>query len=423
MRTLLCLWVVCALCSACPLQVTRCTRQAIDPVGDPVTGFGGGGGRNLSPPLGIVNTPLSLTVFAPFSACAGDAPVVNATLVDAQNRLVPELTSTAPLLNLSSAVRSTITVLPTVAGQYTLRVAFEPSLGAREFELDVAADGLDRAVTRVPLPSASSCSLNRLWPVSDDTVACEARLAGLVTVGSADGGSTGFAGTQLVVVGNVLWSINATEQLERRVWEDGGLSLTHSISDFPPAATPGMHDVDVALRFASNGRLVRVRVQPDGGADALQYALSLGGTPLAYFTEADDVPYRWSSSLCGIGSCVDVAHLVALEPGFVWVDDPPMNDPFGKGPLQAFARPIGALQGNPSFGLEYEPEALITPDAPFERLPLWLAAGVGRQKVLVSISDGGLELTAWPRADVLRVGRNHVVLSDGETGMVRVVKR
>lgn len=429
MRNFLCclIAVFAALEGCSPPPGTTCRRLPIDPRGNLAGSFAGGsgGGTGLAgtvSPLGIVNTTLTLTVFAPVSGCQGEQPVVNATLVDARNQLGPTPTSSVPFVGVGvGAISSTVSVLPTAPGRYTLRVAFEPSLGARELIIDVAEQGLDHPVTRVPIPNGSGCSLNRVWPLADDTVACEA--GAVVTVTSADGGRTSFPGATLVVVDNVLWSVNATERLERREWADGGLLLTHSFPDFPPAPTPGMHDLDVALRYRTNGRLSRVRVWPDGGADFLQYALSQAPSPLVYFVEEDGgVPWRWSRSSCSAGACFEMKNLVALEAGHVW-HNAPRENVFGLGPLRALARPLSEPPANPRFGLEYEPEALVSPEAPFEQLPLWLEPGPGAQKVLVSITDADLVLTAWPRAEVLRVGRHHVVLADRDPLTVRVSKR
>ncbi len=425
---LCCLVAVFAALEGCsPPPGATCRRLPIDPRGNLVGSFAGGsgGGTGMAgtfSPLGIVNTTLTLTVFAPVSGCPGDEPVVNATLVDARNQLGPTPTTSVPFVGVGlGAISSTVSVLPTAPGQYTLRVAFEPStLGVREFILDVAADGREGATTRVPIPDGAGCSLNRVWPVSDDTVACEAQ--SMVTVTSADGGSTTFPGAQLVVADDVLWSINATERLERRVWEDGGLQLTHSFPDFPPTPSPGMHDTDVAMRFLSNGRLTRVRVLADGGTDLLQYSLASGRPPLAYFTEDDELPWRWSLSSCSIGVCRAVSDLVALEPGFVWRALKPQGSLFGKR-LHAFTRPMDDLEGNPRFSLDYLAEETASPEVPFERMPLWVEPGVGAMKVLVSISGPDLELTAWPRAEVVRVGRHHVVLADRDALTVRVVRR
>lgn len=429
MRNFLCclVTVFAALEGCSPPAGTPCRRLPIDPQGNLAGSFAGGVGGGTGTagtisPLGIVNTPLTLTVFAPVSGCPGEEPVVNATLVDGHNQLGPTPTSSVPFVGVGvGAISSTVNVLPTEPGRYTLRVAFEPStLGVREFILDVASDGRDGATTRVPIPDGTGCSLNRVWPVSDDTVACEAR--SMVTVTSADAGTTTFPGAQLVVAGNVLWSINSTEQLERRVWEDGGLQLTHRFPDFPPAPTPGMHDVDVAMRFLTNGRLARVRVWADGGTELLQYSVGSGTSSRAYFTEEDEVPWRWSLSPCATGVCRAVDDLAALEPGFVWRAMTADNQ-FGKVRLNAFARPMGDLEGNPLFSLDFPAEEAASPEAPFERLPLWLEPGLGPMKVLVSVSGSDLELTAWPRAEVLRVGRQHVVLADRDALTVRVVKR
>ena len=186
-----------------------------------------------------------------------------------------------------SAVSVSFVFTPSQPGVHTLKVAFEPSLGVRSVLIDVARDGLSGASTRVPLPAGASCVT---WPLSDDTVACEEQGAGFVSVSSVDGGLTRFSGAELVVADDVLWSIDGTSNtLERRVFEDGGVRVTHRFPNFPVTPTPALHDVDVALRYRASGMLTRVRVTPTGEALGDFSVDRFLGPPLAYFACVPDI--------------------------------------------------------------------------------------------------------------------------------------
>ena len=244
-----------------------------------------------------------------------------------------------------------------------------------------------------------------------------------MAISSVDGGLSRFPGTELVVVDTVLWSINSTANtLERRVFQDGGVRLTDSFPNFPSLDTPAMHDVDLALRFRSNGRLNLVRLRPDAGTVLKELALDgLAGTPLAYFAEADDTVYRWSQLDCSFTNCTNLPDLIALEPGLVWRT---INNGFEVPPkTSGFTRPTTQRESTPRFTLQQTAELPTTPLVPFERLPLWLNTNVSGKRVLISGQNGDLGLSAWPRSAVHRVGRNHLVLSDPDLGFVRVVEK
>ena len=282
-----------------------------------------------------------------------------------------------------------------------------------------------QAATRVPIPSGGTCFPTGVWPLTDDTVACEERNTGFVSITSVDGGVHRFRGAQLVVVDTVLWSINdLTTSLERHVFEDGGLRLSDSFPNFPSVATPGMHDVDVALRFRANGRLTRVR-RINGAPDVREYTLDgLVPAPLAYFVEDDDSVYRWSNTFCSFNNCTNLEEVVGLEPGIVWRNVLPSN---GAGELRVagFSRPTSSVAAA-ALNLRFRASTLVSPGTGFERLPLWLNVSPGNtadRQLLVSKGDGGIIMTAWPRAEVIRVGRNHVVLGDPEPSFVQVVRK
>ncbi|MDP3154727.1 MAG: hypothetical protein Q8N23_18760 [Archangium sp.] len=422
------LFIVLALLPACSPPPPGCPRQLIDVTGAPNGGFAGGvgGSGGASAPLAVVGLPVSVTLFAPLSGCQGDSLRTDVTLIDPDNLPVTDLTVTAPRLNISSGVGTTVNFTPGKTGLYALRVSFEPSLGVRSLFIDVAADPLREApVVRVPIPNGANCYTNALWPLSDDTVACEARGPGTVSISSADGGVQTFPGSHLVVADTVLWSIHpALRQLERRVWEDGGVRVTHVFANFAATLTPGMHDVDVALRYRPAGELARVKVQRDGGFSVEEFrADALGNPPEAFFVEPGDELFRWSEGPCFDSfNCSNAfSDLVAVEPGLVWRAELAFDGLASR--VTASARPTSPAASTFVMTLTHRPEAPRFVTESFERVPLWLEQGVGNRRLLVTARDGGFELSAWPRSEVLRVGRHHLVLTDAQADFVRVIRR
>ncbi len=428
MRRATWLFIVLALLPACSPPPPSCPRQLIDVTGAPNGGFAGGvgGSGGSSAPLAVVGLPVSVALFAPLSGCPGDTLRTDVTLTDPDNLPVTDLTVTAPRLNIIRGVSTTVNFTPGKTGLHALTVSFEPSLGVRSLFIDVAADPLREApVVRVPIPNGSNCSTNALWPLSDDTVACEARGPGTVSITSADGGVFTFPGSHLVVADTVLWSIHpAMRQLERRVWEDGGVRFTHVFAHFAATSTPGMHDVDVALRYRPGGALARVRVHSDGGSSVEEFrADALGSPSEAFFVEPGDELFRWSPDACN--SSFNCSHafldLVAVEPGLVWRSELLFDGRASR--ISAAVRPTSPSASTFVMTVPHRPEAFGFVTESFERVPLWLEQGVGNRRLLVTARDGGFELSAWPRAEVLRVGRHHLVLTDAQADFVRVIRR
>jgi hypothetical protein len=416
--------------TACPQPTPMdCSRFLVDTNGNPTGGFGGGPGVGTLTPVAFVGVPVSLTVFAPLSACETDSVRGEIEATGPENEELDARFSEAVTRQPTGTVKTVVTLTPAKVGVHSVRVAFEPSLGARTVLFDVAIDGLSNPSTRVPIPTGENCTVNATWPISDDTVACEERANGYVSLTSSDGGVLRFRGEQLVVVDDVLWSVNGpTTTLERRVYEDGGLRLTDSFPNFPALSTPGMHDVNLALRFRSNGRLTRVRTFADGGSSVAELALDgLSGPPLAYFTEDDDVMFRWSQVDCSFNNCVNLPDLAGLEPGFVWrAERPPFEPGAFLSQIRGFTRPTTFSSSSPKVTLSYDVEPIVTPAYGFERLPLWLGArstSASDRRVLLSMTDAGLSMSSWPRSVVLRVGRKHVVLSDPDPGYVLVFRK
>lgn len=412
-----------ALCACPPPVEPDCQRLLVDVSGNVnhfAGGLGGGTGSGFPPPLGFAGSPQNVTLFAPLSSCVSDTLRVDVSVLDPDGRELVAEVGTPARFGVDGAVNVDVGFTPSKAGLHTIRVAFEPSLGARSLLLEVASDGLSGLTTRVPIPAGANCLANALWPLSDDTVACEERATGRVSLTSADGGLVQFSGGQLVVVDTVLWSIDAvTNSLERRVFEDGGVRLTDSFPHFPPVATPGMHDVDRALRFRSNGRLSLVRLKSTGTLVQEFQLDGQVGPPLAYFSEDNDTIFRWSPLSCTFSNCTNFEDLVALEPGYVWAPHNFFEQP-GAPRVSGFARPNDSV-APARFSLFHAAEPVTTPAFAFERMPLWLSTG-GTRRVLVSVERGSITLSFWP-AGVLRVGRHHVVLTDPDPAVVRVVRK
>ena len=412
----------------CPApEPIDCTRSLIDVSGFSNGGFAGGfggagggtGGSSGAPedPLGLVGKPAHFTVFAPLSACDPDVLRADVTVVDPDNEPV-EFTVDGAIARSGEqhAVSGTFSFTPLKPGVHILRVSFEPSLGVRSVLFEVASDGLVNPTTRVPIPSGANCTV---WPLTDDAVACE-EAGGFVSITSVDGGLIRFPGAELAVADNVLWSIDGTSStLERRIYEDGGVRVTHRFPSFPVMPTPALQEADLALRYRSNRLITRVRITR-GIASLGDFAVdSFISPPLAYFIETDDTLYRASNSECFSTPCTNLPDLVGLEPGLVWRS---LSTFDFNAPMKAFERPL-RTPPNARMSLNRAPWlSLRFPAHAFERIPLWLALGADDRNFLVSTESGAASYSAWPFSQVLQVGSRHVVLTDSP-GFVRVVKK
>ncbi|MDP3154725.1 MAG: hypothetical protein Q8N23_18750 [Archangium sp.] len=403
------------LCGCSPPQ-DDCVRQLADVNGSLNRGVGGGtgGGTGHGAVLAAVGAPITLTFFAPLTSCVSDTLRIDAVAIDPDGRSTPAMQVGALEQTVFSAVKANVTFTPTRPGLHTLKVAFEPSLGARSRFVEVAADGLSGQVIRVPIPAGATASAG-LWPLTDDTVASELRSVDDITISSPAGMLTHFRGAQLVVAGQVLWSIDPlTHMLERRVFEDGGVRLTHSFPDFPALPTPALHDEDFALRYRTSGQLSTVSIWADGGFRVNDHSFYAPvDPPLAYFGTPNGSVTRWSLEECPF-PCSNIEDLAAVDAQFVWRHSP-LTGLTGASRTTSFQEP--PLQ------LAHTPEALSSPPAAFERLPLWLRTQSDDRSVLVSVTDAGLHFTGWRRSEVLRVGREHVLLTDEGPGFVRVVRK
>jgi hypothetical protein len=404
-------WLLVFVVAACPEPVEgTCVRALVDAAGNPPNGgFAGGTGGGPSgafSPVGIEGEPVQLTAVAPLTSCVSDELRATLEVVGPDNLPLPreELPLTATT---TSVVRADFSFTPQVAGTYQVRAVFEPSLGVRSQTLVVAAARAEDGGVSLAL-NPDGC-IGGPWPLSEDTVVCE-RSGGTVSLVSADGGERSFSGEQVVVADQVLWSVaRATRTLERRIFEDGGLRLADGFAGFTPRAVPGMHDERVAIRERTNGLVAAAHVA--GPIDELGVLASgTDGTALFLSSQGGLIVAGGCSSTC-------FQSVRAVEPAVVW------RDGAARVGVDGLARPVASLDEAPRFHLDFAAESFAAPVRGFERLPLWVPVPGSPVSVLVSADDGQLQLRAWTRADVLRVGRRFVLLRDRSLGGVRVLER
>ncbi len=366
--------------------------------------------------FGTQGEALSVTVFAPISSCVSDVLRASVELYDARNAPVESKAVTVSAQ--SGVVRANVVFTPQSAGSYLLRVSFEPSLGARNERIDIVARPALDAGLVVTLPVSVSSCLEPVWPVSGDSVACEGEGA-RVDVFSADGGVQTFSGQHLVVAGGALWSI-AAAQLERRVFEDGVLRLTHQADGFPARLTPAMHGADFALRVDSFDRLTLVTVA-DGGLTKTTTRHGQRSAPAWFFSDdarvylvdLPDFP-----ACTGRPDCDELGGLFAVEPGLVW-----RRDVLGLARLDALLWPLSTTS-TPVTSLDTRALAASPPQGPFELLPLWVEAPASPNAgdaVLARWLSGALWLSRWPHSRVLRVGGQFIALSEEGDRSVRLI--
>lgn len=415
-------WVVMVALTACPAaeEPAQCQQVPVSLIIDErVAPF-----RQHTPPLGLISTPITVLVSAPITSCPGDDVQATARLFDPANHEVAfELTTavTSPPDTVFGFVEANVTFTPASAGRYGLEVAFEPSLGRRAVVIDVAEDGHALPGLSVPLPARCDAGV---WALTDERIACEERDRSLVSVVSSDGGSERFPGEGLVVVGNVLWTIDGGAMaLERRVLTDAGLELTHALPGYTADDYPGMHDEAVAIRrrgstVAAAVAQVGVIELLDGGVRETVVDLQYDQPTVKFREELDLQP----TLLCA-GCLAD--SFLGIEPRLLWHFKSIFNPLDGSAEARGvvgYARPLTATSDSPSVTLPYAPLGAAQPFAAFERVPLWLEQPLPGGRLAVAWHDGRqVRLTAWVPAQVLRIGRHHVVLRGPWPEAVQVV--
>lgn len=367
---------------------------------------------NPAPPLGLPGAPLSVTAFAPLSACSADSNrlTVRVELVGPDNFVVSDALITEPRLVRAvpevdghppvevDMVAVDVTFTPSLPGQYLMHVIFEPMLGVRTLLLDVGEPRLDPPSVRVRVPSWAEC-VDQPWPLGAEVVACE-RSTRRVELHSADGGLSSFDGEQLVVAGPVLWSVEAaTNELQRRVFVDGGLVLTDAFAGFGTRTVPGMHDERSALRVRTSGELTLVRVE-----SPLSPVPSPANSEALLYLDGQEV---LAESACDTERCFG---LQGLEPEMAWT-----VENLGVG-VVGFKRPFQSVRVIPDAVLRRPWHRPQIPARGFERLPLWLPVEGTGLSALVNADRQPLAFTVWNRAEVLRVGKHFVLLKDPQLG-------
>ncbi len=402
--------VLVLLLSACPPPPGTCAEREFVGVGGDIPSRGPIFTPDAGdPPLGVQGQPLTVKVFAPRTGCQRDRLSARAELLGPDNFPVTDVTIAEPRLS-GDVVSVEVSFTPDQAGQYLLQLTFEPALGVRSLLLDVGELRTSPPSIRVDVPMLSSC-VDSVWPLTVDTVACE-RVSDTIELYSSDGGSTSFQGKQLVVAGTVLWSVAATSELERREFVDGGLLVTHRFPDFSSDRTVrGLHDESTALRALSSGALVLASI--DGGVPVLD--LDRMSNEVGEQLLFADQGVLFTEMACTFDPCFG---LRGLEPGMWW------KNSFSGQFIEGVERPVNQDRMGPDVTITRAAEFVQPPQRGFERIPLWLAMPGGRLSALVNADRPSLGLTMWNRADVIRVGKQFVLLRDpSQSNVVLVTPR
>lgn len=386
------------LTTGCPEPVETCRRSVIDRRGQ----LGSLTPQPLA--LAVVGDPVEVTVFAPLSSCVSDELAVRARLFDPENLEVAVELIEPPRVGFNGVVTARFRFTPSRDGAFTLETGFEPSLGVRNTTVFVAADGAAAPFVRVPRPSGCDFA----WPLADTVIACELLDAGLSLV-RADGGLTAFEGTDLVVAGDVLWSVHQGN-LERRRFEGDVLVRTHLFPGFVPGGPPAVHSESAALRPTADRRLGLVQLF-DGGVRQSSFPRPPELISELLFADESDSYIAWGGRACGTnGDCSPQPPLLGLEPEASWIINGTM--------VEAWTRP---WPGRPLQSLLVERVIPSIETRHVERVPVWLdVAFSGVRTPLLSLREGGVAFTAWVRGDVLRVGQRHVLVRDSAPNVVRL---
>lgn len=399
------LFAILLVLSACPPGQGTCSREFVTPTGDVPT-MGVISFVDAGSPLGIQGRAITSKVFAPKTGCERDRLSARVELLGPDNFPVTDFTLTEPRLGANSTVSVDVTFTPAQTGQYLMSLVFEPALGVRSQLLDVGELKTSAPFVPVTVPNLSGC-VDSVWPVNADTVACE-RNTKNVELYSSDGGTMSFAGEQLVVAGSAFWSVTSPNELQRRELVDGGLLITHRFAEFSNSTVRGLHDEQTALRARIDGSLVLASTGNVAIADLNRQSNAVGEQLLF----ADDF-VLFTETPCQFLGCFG---LLGLEPSVLWTSG------FNGAQLSGTKRPV-QVEGTPDISLNYKFEFPIAPQRGFERVPLWLESSEPGLSVLVNADRPSLGLTIWRRSQVLRVGKDFVVLKSDAANEVRVTPR
>ncbi|MFT3712429.1 MAG: hypothetical protein QM817_32680 [Archangium sp.] len=368
--------------------------------GGGVIGGGTGGGFGTSVQVRLPGEPITLRMVAPLTSCATDDLRVSVEVLGPDSQPI-EHTDTQLQRAADFHVEISTTFTPQEAGTFVARAVFEPSLGVRTTSLNILHTWEGQG-TPVAIPASVSCS-KALWPVTSSSVACES-MNEVISVVSSDGGVSSFVGHGLVAVGDVLWSETLAGNLERRVPDaDGGFTITNSWTGFGSTPIRGLHTRTTAVRRKNVGNSVATAVVIDGGT--VDGFFSSSDLDTAYFFYEHDQTVRVAGGFSCSGCLQSV---VGFDNEVVWQQ-------FGVGSvLSGFKRPITEMTQfrPPQQSLNVFARTSVAPLEPLERWPLWVdPADRQALSILIHPRSGALNWTVWPRARVVRVGAEHVLIS------------
>jgi hypothetical protein len=364
-------WLSLVLAGACARPPAPCT-----PVPLPDTE------QLLSPVPGLIGAghTVQRVVDSPIGGCLEPGAELGATFVitgPGNEPLEGTLDAVQPA---SGGAQAFITFTPPRPGTWTLSVSFEPSLGTRTVALDVlptlsAADG----VTFIA-PPGLSCSSGP-WPVGEHHVLCDepAGQVALVDLEAPDGGVTLLDGQQVAVVEDVVWKLDGAGQaLERWLFTDGGLTLTHRWQGFVFSTARGLHTRDLAVRAASPTHMRAVTT--DNLDTTVLFGRTTVGSGVFWFDQG-------TSSLDDLSLVFSTERLVALSSSAAWFRGSDGRVVIRSPPTSVTGRPVevpvGTIEPLPRGPLVHVPlvvrlegalyvqstsDTFLAPDLPFIRL-------------------------------------------------------
>ncbi len=280
--------------------------------------------------LGVTHQPLTTTVSPTITVC-GDGPLrANVSLVDPSNVPFAAFATSTLVNEPNGTARQTVHFTPDRPGTWQLIVLFEPQRGRVQLPIEVAYERLDTPRSTVTLPADPSRCVSQPYMTLHGLVLCELD-AGIHTQ-RADGGQGLFAGEQLIVLGNTVWS-SAGAQLSVRSDTGSELQLVATVNtDGVALADRGFTDERTAIRMfrgrADAGTVMRyvlsdagligtslpasvndVVLGGDGPLYRLTYEAPSGESQVCHLTEGADAG---CSSLGGTPRTLDTSGL--------WVD-------------------------------------------------------------------------------------------------------
>jgi hypothetical protein len=414
MRTLSCLTVLALVLSACPLPPPDCT------------GFGSGfafPSEILLPPFVPSGTSFSFQMVAPGSTCgiANTDVRVTAELFAPSGARIPIKNEDIDFGIASDLqAKATLRITPTEAGDYVVRAIFEPGLGASSLSFTAFQKAAAPLVENMGV-EVSKCTSGAMRSLKG-AVVCDNSETGDILIFRNGIETQRFMGSELALVGNVMWYQNANA-LHRRVDTGATFELTHQHAMTRGAHINGEHQLHFALR--QTGEFVeKIEALADGGTNRIkgiewQSSGFVGVDGNNFF--AMNLLRSCVSDDAGI-SCRDntnngfgpTGEPIALNPKSIYVSakDSSQKDgfrleprPFRLPPPPTFETPVS------NAGRAFPPghTSVVTPEAHVSgERPLITAAN--NQIFVWSETNNGLVATQYPVGDFVSVNENFVAI-------------